>query len=404
MSYVYIARQPIFDKQMGLFGYELLYRKSKNNFYEGIDDDQSTAALLDNLFFIGFSKLIDGTRGFINFSQNMLLSETPLLLPKDRVIIEILERVEFNDSVIKACRKLKQMGYMLALDDFSLTKENISNSALLELVDIVKVVNFRNMTAEQTRFIRKHSNKIKFLAERIETQEEFKEAIRKGYTLFQGFFFSKPVMFGAKDIGTLNRNLLLILNELNKPEPSNRLIANIIEKDLGLTYKLLRMVNMAYYSVRYKIKSIKQALVHLGSQELYRWIYVMLIKGIQNQDNAELVKTSIIRGKMLALLAVKSGMKNMESDFFITGIFSSIDVLLNQNMESIINELPLRTNVADALLGKNSQITKCLNAILDFERAKWDSMDKLTADLGLEPNTIMAIYLEAIKWQQSNAD
>lgn len=403
MSNVYIARQPIFDQKMKLFGYELLYRKSENNFFEGTDDEQATAAVLDNLFFIGFQELTEGTRGFINFSEKMLLDEVPAMLPKDHVVIEILENVQFNDAVLNSCRKYKETGYMLALDDFDFTQDNRNNTSLFELVDIIKVEKARCMTTRQINYIKNFKKDIIFLVERIETREEYKKFIEMGYTLFQGFFFSKPIMFGAKDIATLDMNLILILNELYKSEPDYKCISSIIERDLGLSYKLLRIVNSAYYSIRYQVKSIQQAMTHLGTQELYRWVHVMLIKGVQNKDNAELVRTSIIRGKMLALLANKAHMQKAESNYFITGIFSSIDVILNQDMAAIINGLPLTSDVKEALLGNDNYLRKALNAVLGFERAQWNLIDQLAVDLGFEKGDIASAYLEAIRWQRSYA-
>ena len=403
MSDVYIARQPIFDKDMNLFGYELLYRRSQNNFFEGTNDEQATAALIDNSFFIGFNELIDGTRGFINFSQKLLLDEIPFMLPKDNVVVEILERVEITGAVVEVCRKLKSMGYMLALDDFILSGGNKNYAALLELVDIIKVEYSYSTINEQLWLLREYKDKITFLAERVETAEDYKCAISMGYSLFQGFFFSKPIMFKTKEIGWLDINLILILKELYKPEPDIKSITGVFERDLGLAFKLLRIANSVHYGVRYRVKSIQQALVCLGTQELIRWIHLMLIKGIQNVENSELVKTSLIRGRTLALLAVKTNKHQSESDYFITGIFSSIDVLLNEDMKTIINKLPLKNTVSAALLGENNTLRRLLNAMLDFEQARWDAIDMLMDEMGLVRDTFVHLYLDSIKWQQSLA-
>ena len=351
MSNIYVARQPIFDRHLNVYGYELLYRKSQNNYFEGTDDDQATAALLDNSFFFGLNELTDGTRGFINFSKKLLLDDTPFLLPPQNVVIEIIERVDITESVIEKCKTLKSMGYMIALDDFILSENIEKYEALLDYIDIIKVENFQNSLQYQT-FFKKHKYKITFLAEKVETFEDFKNASTLGYKLFQGFFFSKPIMFKAKEIGSLNINLVMILEELYKPQPNHKNIVSIFERDLGLSYKLLRIVNSAYYGVRYEIKSIQQALSYVGTKELVRWVHLMLIKGVQNIDNQELVKTSLIRGKILSLLAKNSKKQKKEGDYFIAGIFASIDVLLHESMQNILNRLPLKNEVKNALLGQ----------------------------------------------------
>ncbi len=261
---VFVARQPIFDQSMGLYGYELLHRSSQNNFYEGSDDEQTTAELITNSFLvIGFNELIDGTRGFINFSHDFLLKGIPRILPKEKTVIEILERANVTDDLVDVCRELKSKGYILALDDFVLEGENDSRERLIEYADIIKI-EFPNVPIyKQAALISKYRNKIMFLAERVETREEFHKAVEMGYRLFQGYFFSKPIMVNAKDIGTIDINAHRILEELQKEDPDYRIISSIIEKDLNLSYKLLKISNSVYYNAKRQINSIFEALVLL---------------------------------------------------------------------------------------------------------------------------------------------
>ena len=186
MGDIYVARQPVFDRRMKLYGYELLYRRSANNFFEGEDDNQATAALFTDSFFMGYEELIDDTRGFINFSQKLLLDGIPLLLPKSKVVVEILERVEITDEVIAACKELKQQGYTLALDDFVFSD---NYAPLMKFVDIIKV-EFPSVPLKVQSFIlNKYLPKITFLSEKVETVEEYHQASSMGYSLFQGYFF-----------------------------------------------------------------------------------------------------------------------------------------------------------------------------------------------------------------------
>jgi c-di-GMP-related signal transduction protein len=400
---IYVARQPIFNQHMKLYGYELLYRKSHNNFYEGMDDSKSTASLLSSTFLvIGFNELIDGTKGFINFSQDLLLEEVPLLLPKDKVVVEILERVEITDVVVQACKKLKALGYLLALDDFILDQNSGNElNELLQLADIIKV-EFPNWPIEdQQKLIKKYRKKITFLAERVETREEYQKAIQLGYSLFQGYFFSKPVIINAREIRSLDINLIRIMKELQNDEPDFDFIAGIIEKDLGLSYKLLRMANSIYFGMTNHIQSVQQALVRLGKSELLQWIHLMLLKDVQNTETEELVKTSLIRAKILALLAVEMGRKSCEPDGFLTGLFSSIDIILNDEMGKIVSKLPLVENVKEALLGGDSELRRCLNSILAFERGDWNEEEFEEDNAGVSRETYMKLYMEALKWQQS---
>lgn len=401
---VYIARQPIFNRKMKVYGYELLYRKSLNNYFEGGDDDQATTALINNSFLVfGFQELTGQTKGFINFSQNLILNELAYLLPKDQVVIEILERVEPNEKIIEACKKLKEKGYILALDDFVLEQYTKEYMPLIEIADIIKV-EFPAIKGDGIqKIIDRFGQKITFLAEKVETREEHQRAMDMGFKLFQGYYFSKPLLENLKEIDALNVNLVRIVNVLNIEPIDYDKIAEIIQQDVGLSYKFLKMSNSVYYGTKYRIKNIKQGLMFMGTDEIRRWVYLMMLRGVQSPENAELVKTSVIRGKMLSLLA-KELHTAKESDYFIGGMFSSVDVLMNTNMEKALVGLPLSQEVRDALLGKPNQLRWYLDTVIALERAEWEKLSQAGSYPQVSANRYMTLYLEAIRWQRSLMD
>ncbi len=397
MGNIYVARQPIFNNRMKLNGYELFYRRSERNLFEGSDDDQATASLLSDSFFMGFDELTDGTRGFINFSQNLLLCGTPMLLPPDKLVIEIVERTEITPELTDACRKLKKAGYTLALDNFT---DEESYRPLLELADIIKVDYASIPLSDQALMIRKY-RPIMFAAMKVETAEEFRQACTMGYKLFQGYFFNKPMMVGGKEIGTPGGSMAQIMQLLSEPEPNLKEIAGVIERDVELSYKLLRIANSAYYRSRITITSIHHALTHIGLTEVKRWAHLLLVKGLSTPENTELVKLSLIRGRMLALYAAAIGKKRSESDFFLTGMFSSIDALLDKPMDKVLSQLPLAKPVKAALLGEPGPLGAALNAVLAFERTDWDTVDRFLSESGLPEDAFTSFYLDALRWQQS---
>ncbi|MGE5495582.1 MAG: EAL and HDOD domain-containing protein [Burkholderiales bacterium] len=399
MGNVYIARQPVFDEHIHLYGYELLYRKGGDP-YDGTDNDQATAELLDNFFSIGFSRLIEGTRGFINFSARLLLMEAPLMLPPDKLVVEIHEHVKPDKEIIDVCRKLKERGYTLAIDDFVVGSER-EYSKLLPLIDIIKIDCSEPSIEEKKKFLKKFRNRVSFLAEKVETIEDYERARAMGFKLFQGYFFSKPAVINARAIGMVSNNLMPILSELAEPEPDYDVIAGLIEKDLDLSYKLLRLANSVFSGARYTIRSIRQALVRMGTIELTRWINLMLLRSIKNTDNAELIKASLIRGKMLALFAEMTGQDEFEPDFFFTGIFSSIDALLGEDMEQIVTRLPLEDRVRNALLGEENFLRRPLEAVLSYENARWEEVDEFLSTVQLSRDVFISLYMDALDWQQS---
>lgn len=400
MSEIFVVRQPVFDKRMNLYGYELLYRQSPNVNLDSIDDDLITESLVDNFLVTEFSDLVGSGRGFVNFNEKLLLDEVPLMLPNDQIVVEILERVQINYDVLAACQELKAKDYIIALDDYVLDDAD-KYKDIIKLVDIIKIEYYEDTVSKQMRSLKRYNNKLHFLAKGIDTREEFKTASRLGYNLFQGNFYGKPVAENAGAVGTISTNVVTILVELRRSEPNFNIIAEIFERDVDLAYKLLKLINSSYYGSMFKIESIHQALVRLGTKELSRWVSLVLVKGVQNIENAELIKTSLIRGRMLSLIAKHVNNNSDELDYFLTGIFSSMDVLLNKDMSDIVKELPLNDEVNQALLGKENHIRKALDAIICFEEAQFSWLDIYVANIGMSHSEFMSIYMDAVKWEKA---
>lgn len=393
---VYVGRQPIFDRHSNVFGYELLYRRSMNNFYEGVDGNQATRDLIYNAFFaMQIDDLTEGKVGFINFTDAMVRDLVPEILPKEQLVIEILENSIVDQDLIQACINLKEKGYILALDDFVLSP---SFEPLLELVDIIKI-EFPNVSLEtQRNLISKYKHKIRFLAERLETHEEFNVALLMGYDYFQGFFFSKPVIYKQKDMGVLNTSILNIIHQLRTLDPDYDRIAQAVELDVGLSYKVIRLSNTISFGARYSIRSVRQALVRIGILELRRWFNVLLLKDLQQVENHELIKQSLVRAHLMENLAQYCGAKEQSLDYLLTGMFSSIDILLSKSMEEVLMGMPLVDSVKAALLGEEND----LKMVLDFVK-RYEAMDinPETFDFPLgniDLESFNGYYIEALRW------
>ncbi|MCQ2011076.1 HDOD domain-containing protein [Sporolactobacillus sp. STSJ-5] len=397
---VYVARQPIFDRKINLYGYELLYRKSMNNYFEGTDDNQATAALLSNsILVMNFDQLIDGTKGFINFSENFLTNDFPKLLSPNKIIVEILENVPLTQEVIDACKGLKKAGYTLALDDFTFDPK-IMRSPLMTLVDMIKIEFNRNPLHQQIRLIKKYGQQKLFLAEKIETEKEYTLALRMGYHLFQGYFFSKPAMINGTDIPSFNYHVLHIIKELKKEDVNLRALSKHFQHDLGLTYKIMRIANTLHYGAMIPVRSIQNALTRIGVKDLSKWMHLFLLQELQNLPNAELIKACIIRGRMLEKLATLLNAQDEEDNYCLVGLFSSIDALTNQKMEDILATLPFPAEVKEALMGQDNNFRTHLNGVLLLEQADWAALNDYLEQFAISKHAYMAAYIDAIKWQQ----
>ncbi len=392
---IYIARQPIFDRHMRVYGYELLYRQNNQNYFSGTDDRRATEELIYNSFLVmDLETLTDDTLAFINFPKSLIEKKRPSILPSQSVVIEVLERGKATQKTVDACRELREEGYTIALDDFAMDENNMS---LIEVADIVKV-EYPSVSLEAQRsLIKRYRHKIQFLAEKIETREDFARAMEMGYDFFQGYFFSKPTMLRAKEVDSLPTNVYFVMEELSHPEPSYQNISAIIERDLGLSYKVLKMVNTVYCELKQRITSISRALIHIGLSELRQWVPILMLKDLRKPDNAETIKLSIIRGKMMDLIATELGEENEGSEYFFTGLFSFIDVLMHQPMEQILKGLPLSNEVKAALMGEPNKYKKCLDYVTSCETAAWDT-EGFDAKAILDSKKFMSLYHEALAW------
>ncbi|HZK01716.1 MAG TPA: EAL domain-containing protein [Anaerovoracaceae bacterium] len=391
---LYVARQPVFDRNMDVYGYELLYRSGIKNYYDGTDDSKATAELINNAFLVMQSKEITSkVKSFINFPKQMLLEKIPLVLPANTTVVEVLERVEIDQNVVDACREMKDKGYTIALDDFVFDESYLP---LLEVADIIKI-EFNSVSLnEQQLLMNKYRDTVKFLAEKVETRQEYQLALEMGYDYFQGYFFSKPMIMTDREIGVLKPNLIELVNILNEEEPEYDEIASVIEKDLDLSYKLLRLSGSVFHG--FETKVVKHALVQIGLAELCRWLYVLMLKDIQTVENRELIKTCFVRARLMEMIAKVTGDGKRKSEYFTVGLFSSLDVLLNKDMEVITKDLTMPDRAKEALNGEKNKIRTVLDIVLYYELSVWDKIDKGILNLGIRPGKLREMYFDALMW------
>lgn len=397
---IFVARQPIFNRLQQLFAYELLFRDSYDNNYRCVNGDQATIDVICNSFFaIGIDTITGGKRAFINFTENLLLQEIPLLLSKNSVVVEILETVEPTPEVIAICKKLKHAGYVIALDDFVFHPKF---SPLLDIADIIKI-DFLITTGHdrQKIMLRVKNRNIHFLAEKVETREDFEEGLELGYSYFQGHFFSKPVIFKGKDIPTNKLNQLRItkvLQELGKENFRFGSIEKFIMYDVSLSYQLLRFINSAQFCLSNEISSVKQALILLGKTEINKWISLIIMRSFSNKGTDGIIITSLVRAKFCELIADKTILKDRESELFMMGMFSLIDVFIGRPLKAILSELPISDDVKNALLGEFNDFGIVYDLTVAYEKANWQIVTKRAASLSVSERDIPDLYKQSVKW------
>jgi c-di-GMP-related signal transduction protein len=394
---VFVARQPIFNKKNTVVAYELLFRNSKENLYNNEDGDKATLELITNSFStIGIENIISGKKAFINFTENLLKQGIASVLPPNLVTVEILENVKPSEDVILACKNLKQQGYTLALDDFVFSD---NYKELIKLADIIKVDFTITKGIERKSIIERiNSKKVIFLAEKVETVEEFEEAISYGYTYFQGYYFSKPVILSGTDVPQQKFYYLKILKEINSENSNVETLEKLILRDVSLSYKLLKLLNSTAFGFKNKVKNINHAIALLGEKEVIKWLYLFVVKSMGENKPSELVDLALIRAKFAECIVVKTRYSEKSMNAYLSGMLSTMDAILDKPMKEIINEVSLPEEVSQALTGKSCFLHSILNLILAYEKAEWDKVNSISRELNITVSEMPSIYCETLKW------
>lgn len=402
--YFYAARQPILDKHKNLFAYELLFRNSIDNVFPDVDADEATTRMVEaSNFNVDLNQFTANKPAFINFTFETLSKGYPETLASSDVVIEILETVEPGEQLLNICEDLHKKGYTIALDDYI---HQEAWSAFFPYIKIIKV-DWQAVPIATIFKIKKAIAgypHIQLLAEKVETYEEYERALTLGFELFQGFFFSRPEMVKAKTLSPSQLALTELLHETSQEVLNVDKITAIFQRDVTLSYKLLRYVNSPIFKRRNEISSIKQALVILGTKESKRFLGLIFAAEINPNKPSELFTTTMIRAKFCELSAAQLNGQSDVSLAFLTGLLSLIDAIVDEDLAHILDKLPLSPEIKDPLLNGKGKLAALLRLVESLEHAEWQKAGLIMDKLGLKKSNVLANYNQAITWtdQQSS--
>jgi EAL and modified HD-GYP domain-containing signal transduction protein len=399
VMYGYVARQPIFDKNLNIFGYELLFRDGALSFPTDVSGDTATSELLASTFLTSdIYKYTGIKKAFVNFTRNHLVNRIPLLFPRETTVVEILEDVQPEEAVLAACREIAQKGFVIALDDFIYRAEI---KALIALSDIIKI-DFRSTGPERIRaYYNLFSRDTKrMLAEKVETYEEFQHSREMGFHYFQGYFFARPEVIRGRTLSTPEIHLLRLMAAVNRNTLDFDQLEEHIKRDVTLSYKLLRYINSAYYRRVQEVDSFKDAIVLLGEAGIRSFISLMAMAKLAKGKPHELVNLSSIRAKFCERIGSRAGIADNAGELFTVGLFSVIDALMDDTMENILQKLPLANNIKAALLEQSGHLGDVLNLAITYERGGWNKLPGLCTRVGIPEEVLPSIYLETLEWAQ----
>jgi c-di-GMP phosphodiesterase len=400
----YIGRQPIFDELEQVYAYELLYRNNSENYYDMPDADMATYDVIAKTFVsFGVHEISQGRPCFINFTENLLMSPIFEQLSAQYVVIELLENIDITDEVIYRVKQLKKEGYRIALDDFLLVDE-LKESAIFKYVDIIKVDFMIANEEERLKIeylVRKYYPHITLLAEKVETYEEYKWARLHGYKLFQGYFFKRPQVIVTQDIPANILQYYRVIALLREADPNINELASTIERDMSLSYKLLKLINSSPKRPRYKVRSIKEAIISIGLKDLQQWLYILTYREMQDTQISgrmqEVMKTSLVRAKLCESLARYNG-EEQHSEYFLVGMFSLIDVLLARPLEDILQQLPLSEEVVSTIAGADTPLQPYLQLVISLENMEIEHIRQFARQIEVPATALLRMHYEATKW------
>ena len=394
----YAARQPILDKSKNLCAYELLFRDSIDNVFPDIDGDEATSKMIEaSQFNMGISEFTGNKPAFINFTQETLTQGYAEMLAPEEIVIEILETVKPGKKLLAQCKDLHSKGYTIALDDYE------HQSVWAHFYPFIKMikVDIQSTSLDEIKTIitaTKGHEHIQLLAEKVETYEEYNQLLQMGFEFFQGFFFAKPEIVKTKTLSPSQLAMAELLYETSKTELDLNSITSVFERDVSLSYKLLRYANSAIFRRRSEISTIKQALVILGSGELKRFLGLMFAITANPDKPTELIKLAMTRAKFCELVAQDIRSQLDVSIAFLTGLLSLIDAIVDEELTSILSKLPLAQEIKDTLLTRKGAMAALIMLLEFIERAEWSKTSAVIETLGLEKSGVIKSYNEAIAW------
>lgn len=397
----YVAKQPILDRKNRTYGYELLFRSSAGQSEAAIVNADSATIEVMTSGFVGSQEDQDQSkRIFINFTEKLLLEGAPRALPPSVTVVEILENITYSTEVFEELIKLKQDGYLVAVDDFSI---DYQPSKFLDIADIIKVDVLSRSKDEITHLFNLIKNKKALkLAEKVDNQSGYSFMLELGFDLFQGFFFARPENLACKTIKPSQATKIRILAALQSPDLELEEIVKLVTSDPGITYRLLRLLNSAAFGFSMKIESIQHAVALLGATRMRYWLRMIVLSDISSRDKPfELFRLALNRGKILEELADQGMMaQNKPESVFLFGMLSLLDVMLDMPFPLIFKNLPLSDSFQEGYTTSTAALAIYLRLLQAFENNDEEAISSTCQETGIPPRCVTVASAHAHAWTE----
>lgn len=400
MPGVCMARQPIVDAHGKVVAYELLHRETATDDACRVDGERATAQVLtDAILAWGIPTVSNGLPLFVNFTPRLLVDEAATLLPAPSVVLELTEDVPANENTLAACGRLQSQGYAIALDDFV---EGSDAEQFLKFASYVKV-DVLSTPAHRLGPIadRMRGRRIKLVAEKVETQKVAQSAAALGYELFQGYFFARPTTLTTHAVTPRRTAYLDLLAAINEPEITIAELEKLVKRDASLSHRVLRCLQSASWGLRHEVSSIKEALILLGIEPVRKWTSIWAVAGMSGGRPAEVVTMALVRARMCEQLAAVHWGPRAASEYFLLGLCSLLDVMLQTTIAVATADLPLPAGIREGLKGAPGRARSVLDCVIAYEQGDWIRADTAAQFAGIDTRTLPDAYGDSLQWVAS---
>ncbi len=403
MQSTYIARQAIFNRQSKTVGYELLFRDSPDNKFPEIDQDIATSKIIIQNHIHGSIKAISmGKPAYINFTEKSLINKYPLMFNPSEIVIELVSHKKVTNNLIKILSYYHEKGYKIALTEYDIDKQW---DDLFPYISFLKV-NLDNVNPKQLPAVVKRLKpfNVKIVAERVETRFQYLSLVEVGFDYYQGFFYHEPEIIEGKALTPIKAQMLELISEtFNSPLVYER-IADIVSHDVNLSISLLKMVNNVATGARVEITSLKQATAYLGEDKLKQFVSILALSKLTTEQTDEVSKQALITAKLMASIAEHNKKFSKVADFaFITGLLSSLEVLLGMPIKEIIKTMPLAQPIENALIEHSGLLGELLDFTVQYITGQVHGLADQMKIYELSSEELHQEFVEASLWCQQLA-
>jgi len=400
MQISYIARQAILDRNHQTVGYELLFRDSPKNKFPEIDQDIASSKLIIQNHFQGDIQSVSlGKLAFINFTEKCLINKYPLMFDKASIVIELVGHQSASERLLKIVKYYHDKGYKVALTEYDLDEKWDVLFPYLAMIKIdIEITNAKRIRPVLERI---KPFDIKLIAEKVETNYQLQSLAEVGFNYYQGFFYHEPEIIEGQTLAPIKSQMLHLISEtFNQPLDFDH-IAEIIGHDVNLTLGLLKLVNNVSTGARVEITSLKQAAAYLGEDKLKQFVTILALSKLTTNKTSEISRQSLITAKLMATLATESAFFEIRDFAFITGLLSSIEVILSRPMDDILKTMPLAKPIVEALVNHSGLLGELLDLTINYITGNGENIQQLTDLYGLDANFIHKEFVNASNWCKS---